>query len=769
MNTQPIFQPCTVNSDYCTFGAQTLLKLLEGYDDLIKGVIANPDIAYVHKARVGSRRLRVGLLLFENCFSKKKSTLWRRDIKKVTQLLSKARDIDVHIRFVENYLTKPELAADKTGLNALLEDHKNRRKNIQITISQSLEKLKITQTLTNLQSHCENLITHQNPPDPAQVFQNACWYINLRLNDFFSLKQYIYLENESHHHHQMRIYAKKLRYTLECFALLYENKLCSEIQLVKDFQDILGELHDCDVWLDYLPKFSTKLQKTPRNITKNQSRPIIDPSLQSFEAYLLDKRKKCYSQLVDLWNQSLTTHTFEQLINKFSRQTLASLTEKVHPILLSNSGKIAVMANIHANLAALQQVFQDAKMRGAEVYINAGDSVGFGVCPNKVIALLCEKNVLNIAGNYDIEMLENQDDVKKKLSKPAKSPLSGSSEKYLSLLPQKLCLKAGDKQLFVMHDSPQTITKPLYADMPPKQMQKLTQITPDIVVIGHSHMPFQREVNGTVFVNPGSVGCPLDGNPQTAYALLSFNPLNVELIRLPYDVETAAHNMRKYGLPESFAQMLLRGVSINTVAKEDKAKRALLISDCNVAVAACEQFSERLSIDTKHHRHVTCLALTLFDELAELHKLGHQERCWLKCAAMLHDVGLSKPGGAHHKKSMTLILNDSQLPFSSKERRIIASIARYHRGGLPKPKHYNLNSLDSKSIHSIYVLAALLRLADSLDCRHKNCVKALSVKVSAKKVVVSCLTEMNLLMELSVFNKKKALFEKIFKRKVILL
>jgi exopolyphosphatase/guanosine-5'-triphosphate,3'-diphosphate pyrophosphatase len=134
----------------------------------------------------------------------------------------------------------------------------------------------------------------------------------------------------------------------------------------------------------------------------------------------------------------------------------------------------------------------------------------------------------------------------------------------------------------------------------------------------------------------------------------------------------------------------------------------------------------------------------------------------------MHDVGLSKSGSKHHKMSMQLILNDTQLPFASTDRRVIASIARYHRKGLPKPKHYNLASLNRATVHTVCVLSALLRLADSLDYSHANNTKVLSVNVGARKITVECVSTANLSLEEQIFNKKKDLFEKVFKKKTVL-
>ena len=91
-----------------------------------------------------------------------------------------------------------------------------------------------------------------------RCLEKAYWHISLRLDDFLSMQKYVYLEDEKEKLHEMRIFAKKLRYTMEAFSPLYRNNLKEEIRNIKDYQDALGELHDCDVWLEYIPKFIAK-------------------------------------------------------------------------------------------------------------------------------------------------------------------------------------------------------------------------------------------------------------------------------------------------------------------------------------------------------------------------------------------------------------------------------------------------------------------------------------------------------------------------------
>jgi exopolyphosphatase/guanosine-5'-triphosphate,3'-diphosphate pyrophosphatase len=398
--------------------------------------------------------------------------------------------------------------------------------------------------------------------------------------------------------------------------------------------------------------------------------------------------------------------------------------------------------------------------------------IGFGACPNEVIEQLCENDVLGIVGNYDAEVLNGESDAKgeKKIAfEFTEKELSKSSECYLHLLPHELRLEVAGKKMLITHGSPESIEEHIYRDTPAERLEELAQTAnADVVIVGHSHEQFQRSAGDVCFINPGSVGRQGDGNPQAAYAMVTFEPFKVDLIRLDYNVEGAADALRRKGLPESFAQMLLEGVALDEVTKQDKAKKAIIEKSCGIAVDASRKFSDNLLPDAAHYGQVANLALALFDGLEKTHKLGKNERCWLECAAQLHDVGLSKGAAKHHKTSMEIILNDTQLPFPSQDRRIIASIARYHRKALPKPSHYNLTPLDKETIQSISVLSGILRIADSLDYSHENNITGLAVNVGANKITVECITKADLTLEEQIFDKKKDLFERVFDKKTVL-
>jgi putative phosphoesterase len=774
MNATVNGQTCETDTSYCRFGCKTVREQLDAFEAQIDGVIKNGDIEYVHKMRVASRRIRAALPLFRSCFPKKDFKRWRREIKNVTRLLADARDLDVQIAFIEQYKENLPPAREKTGVDLLLKRQKDRRKSVQSSVVSGLEKLMATGVLGDVRKFCDQTIKQQANAtfDPQKVLEKAHWHISSRLDDFLAMEKYVYLENEILKHHEMRIYAKKLRYTIEHFAPLYPNKLTGEIETVKAFQDVLGEMHDCDIRIDYIPKF---IEETKTKIQSNKNKKVdpakIEQELLNFLTYTKQKRKENYGQFVNLWEETQKKGFFDQL-RKTTSVGLNMSEKKINKLLTNSNVTIAVMSDVHANLQALERVIQDAEGRGADVFLNAGDLTGFGPDPNEAIELLCEKNVLSILGNYDLEVIDGETKEKgeKQVAlKFARKELSKSCEDYLRSLPHELRFEVAGVKLLVTHGSPESIDEHIYRDTPIERLKTLSDTAKaDVIIVGHSHKQLWRQVNGTSFVNPGSVGRPGDGNPQAAYAILKFNPLKIEMIRLDYDVEAAADALRKKSLPESFAQMLLQGVSLERIIEEDAAREKAEIGNCKELVDASREFAKRYGQDEEHYSQVTKLALESFDGLVNVHNLGELERCWLECAAIMHDVGLSKGVSGHQKESARLILNDTQLPFSSRERRIVASVARYHRKGLPNQKHYNLKSLDRQTVKTIKILSSLLRVADSLDYTHQSNVRTLSFKVGTKKIAAICTCETESMLEQEAFNKKKDLFETTLGKKLVL-
>lgn len=144
-------------------------------------------------------------------------------------------------------------------------------------------------------------------------------------------------------------------------------------------------------------------------------------------------------------------------------------------------------------------------------------------------------------------------------------------------------------------------------------------------------------------------------------------------------------------------------------------------------LAAVERFATNCGVDVRHTRQVALLGGWLFDALAPRFKLPPEDRRLLEAAAWLQDVGYLISYEDHHKHSYRLIQN-SRLPgFRPRELELVANVARYHRGSVPKKKHANYRRLSSAEQQRVARLAAILRLAGGLDRTNLQLVTGLSV------------------------------------------
>ena len=749
-------------ASYCKFGADYLLKLITTFEEQIAGVIKSEDTEYVHRMRVTSRRIRATLPIFRNCFPKKKYKKWLKAIKQVTRLLGEARDLDVQIALIDGFQSEYTPPPD-SAVTRFIENHKSRRTEIQPNVSISLESLRDSGILEEMREFFFNTSIELKDViiDPNCVLERAYWNIAYRLDDFLEMERYVHKENKIAKHHEMRIRAKWLRYTMETFSLLYDNKLAQEIDTMKRFQDLLGEMHDCDV-------LKAQIQTLIRKRRKEVVETTNDRSLEGFWEYLNRRKSDHYVTFVDLFDSCKKSGFFGKL-----HETTGIGILETEDILngCQSQAQLGIISDIHGNIHALKAVIEDAKRRGVNFFLNAGDLIGFGPYPNEVIEFLRLKNVVSVIGNFDLEVFQNHGNPKKKTNinlQFTRKQVSGPCRAYLQSLPRSIELEIAGKRLFMTHGTPKSINEHVYSNTPVNKLRIIAKQTrADVVILGHSHEQFFREVSDVFFLDPGSVGRPGDGNPQTAYAVMRLDPLSFELIRIDYEVADAAKALRKKKLPENYSQMLLQGVSLESIAEEDRARKVAMSNSCKKTVNSCRQLSKRYWPDDEHYEQVRKLSLKIFDQL-KLPKYGNVERCWLECASILHDIGLSRNAKDHHLKTMELILNDSRLPFSSEDRRIIASIARYHRKTFPKKKHYNLASMNSNTIRKITVLSGILRIADSLDYGHNRTVNDLELQIGSKRIIVACTSREDIQFEREAFIKKRNLIEKALKKKMVL-
>jgi len=118
----------------------------------------------------------------------------------------------------------------------------------------------------------------------------------------------------------------------------------------------------------------------------------------------------------------------------------------------------------------------------------------------------------------------------------------------------------------------------------------------------------------------------------------------------------------------------------------------------------------------------------MFDQTRSVHGLGDKEREWLEYAALLHDIGALISYEQHHKHSYYLIKNGDLRGFEPDEIETIALIARYHRQATPKRTHDSFGDLKRRQRRKVRALAAMLRLAESLDRSHAQSIAGVALR-----------------------------------------
>ena len=236
---------------------------------------------------------------------------------------------------------------------------------------------------------------------------------------------------------------------------------------------------------------------------------------------------------------------------------------------------VAVITDIHANLPALEAALARIEELGVERVYCGGDLVGYGPHPNEVCALIAERAIPTIYGNYDYAIARGEEDCgcayvtahDRELGELSVrwtlAHTSPESKTFMRELPFEEHFEAGDASVHLVHGSPRKVNEYLFEDKPASLYERLAAAERDaLLLFGHTHKPWVHEFGGVVFVNCGSVGKPKDGDPRAAFALLraSNGGVEVSIERVPYDAERVAAQLREAGLPGEYAEKLVLGV-----------------------------------------------------------------------------------------------------------------------------------------------------------------------------------------------------------------
>jgi len=242
-----------------------------------------------------------------------------------------------------------------------------------------------------------------------------------------------------------------------------------------------------------------------------------------------------------------------------------------------------LLSDVHANLPALEAVLRDAETKGefSGIY-HLGDLVGYAPWPNEVVAMIRGAGIAGVSGNYDTAVATGYKHCGCRAENAHHEELahqsfgwtiantSESSKRYLGSLPFRIDVRpfgghVAGPTIRLLHGNGILNTVYVSEDRSDAFLSRMADgmgaAAGDVIAFGHTHRPWHRVVGAVHFVNTGSVGRPKDGDPRAGYVVLDVaeRGVDVEFVRIEYDVETAARGILASALPDEFADFLRTG------------------------------------------------------------------------------------------------------------------------------------------------------------------------------------------------------------------
>lgn len=235
--------------------------------------------------------------------------------------------------------------------------------------------------------------------------------------------------------------------------------------------------------------------------------------------------------------------------------------------------KIAVISDVHANILGLQAALEDMQKQGISKIYCAGDLVGYAPFPNEVIELIQKHQIPTVMGNYDDAIgnmrficgCDYKDEQAQILGEKSiswtKEHTSEQNLAFLRSLPTEVKFEIGKQKVLIVHGSPRRLNEYLTESAADDYLLELVEeAETDVLVCGHTHIPFHKVIQGKHVINAGSVGKPKHGKPSATYVTIDFeHKVRVDIQQVEYDYEAVARAIDESALPNEFAEKLRRG------------------------------------------------------------------------------------------------------------------------------------------------------------------------------------------------------------------
>lgn len=207
------------------------------------------------------------------------------------------------------------------------------------------------------------------------------------------------------------------------------------------------------------------------------------------------------------------------------------------------------------------------------------------------------------------------------------------------------------------------------------------------------------------------------------------------------------------------------GVSISDGIAYDYAQRHAIVKPAHDfeedIISAAQSLSERYMSFSSHTGVMVDIINTIFDGTKKIHGMGEREHLLLKVAAILHDCGKYISLANNSQCAYQIIMQSEIIGLSHLEREIVACTVLYHASPLDEYE-FLADRMNQESYMVVAKLAAILQVANAMDCSHKQKIKEVKVAVRGKQLIITVETMEDIILEKGLFHVKAESFERVF-------
>ncbi len=319
------------NPNLQIYGANVLFTHLTALVQEMEGVRLAEDLEAVHRMRVASRRLRATLPLFGQQLVGKKHLDWIKAVRGITRALGQARDADVQIEAVSGFLETVQ-SPNRIGVRRLLLRLRQQRASLQPLVMKELNKFEKSGVVSDMAQALAPLNIYHDRLDAndAGLIKLANRAIRAGMAEYLDFDEIVDQPEKVAELHAMRISAKRFRYTLETFAPLFEDGLKEYVKALRSGQDMLGIIHDCDVWGDLIPQFmDEERQRTDEFFGSLRSFKRLIPGLTLYQDTRHSEREAVYGEFRETWKRWMNDGLWADLIAVLDARVAAVTTPEV--------------------------------------------------------------------------------------------------------------------------------------------------------------------------------------------------------------------------------------------------------------------------------------------------------------------------------------------------------------------------------------------------------------------------------------------------------